>query len=214
MPPATSASRHACPTDLDCKHAAGLPAAGYAPQPDINYLAKDYASFRQLILDRLALIMPDWQETHVPDIGIMLVELLAYAGDLSQLLPGRGRDRSLSRHRPPAHLRAPPRAAGRLCDARRLQRARLGHDCDQYRNDDARPGERLFHARRSRALRTARVLQPDDLANAPPGSYEIFEPLVVDASQPIALGGAQRNLFLHLGRLRVLLAARARPARR
>ena len=25
--------------------------------------------------------MPDWRERHVPDIGIMLVELLAYVGD-------------------------------------------------------------------------------------------------------------------------------------
>ncbi len=25
--------------------------------------------------------MPDWRERHVPDVGIMLVELLAYAGD-------------------------------------------------------------------------------------------------------------------------------------
>ena len=52
-----------------------------ATKPEINYLAKDYASFRQLILDRLALNMPRWQETHVPDLGIALVELLAYVGD-------------------------------------------------------------------------------------------------------------------------------------
>ena len=51
------------------------------PRPAINYLAKDYASFRQLMLDRLALIMPDWRERHVPDLGITLVELLAYVGD-------------------------------------------------------------------------------------------------------------------------------------
>ncbi len=50
-------------------------------EPDVNYLARDYASFRQLILDRLALVMPDWRERHVPDLGIALVELLAYAGD-------------------------------------------------------------------------------------------------------------------------------------
>ena len=25
--------------------------------------------------------MPDWQERHVPDIGVALVELLAYVGD-------------------------------------------------------------------------------------------------------------------------------------
>jgi hypothetical protein len=52
-----------------------------SPAPEINYLAKDYASFRQLFLDRLALDMPAWQERHVPDIGIALVETLAYTAD-------------------------------------------------------------------------------------------------------------------------------------
>jgi len=69
-----------CPSDLDClAESACLPAP--LPQPDINYLAKDYASFRQIILDRLSLIMPDWRERHVPDIGIALVEVLAYSAD-------------------------------------------------------------------------------------------------------------------------------------
>lgn len=49
--------------------------------PNINYLARDFESLRQVILDRLALIMPDWQERHVPDLGMTLVELLAYVGD-------------------------------------------------------------------------------------------------------------------------------------
>jgi hypothetical protein len=69
-----------CPSDLDCLvENACLPAP--LPQIDINYLAKDYASFRQIILDRISLIMPDWRERHVPDIGIALVEVLAYAAD-------------------------------------------------------------------------------------------------------------------------------------
>ncbi|MDE2095139.1 MAG: putative baseplate assembly protein, partial [Burkholderiales bacterium] len=69
-----------CGSDLDCKPDCGCePPAAEAPQ--INYLAKDYASFRQLILDRLALLMPGWTERHVPDLGITLVELLAYTGD-------------------------------------------------------------------------------------------------------------------------------------
>ncbi len=51
------------------------------PAPEINYLAKDYASFRQLFLDRIALDLPAWQERHVPDIGIALVETLAYTAD-------------------------------------------------------------------------------------------------------------------------------------
>lgn len=69
-----------CPSDLDCKPQQVCPPL-QLEEPQINYLAKDYASFRQLILDRLALIMPDWRERHVPDLGITLVELLAYLGD-------------------------------------------------------------------------------------------------------------------------------------
>ena len=69
-----------CPSDLDCKSPPACPLP-QRTQPDINYLAKDYQSFRQLILDRLALTMPDWGETHAPDLGVALVELLAYVGD-------------------------------------------------------------------------------------------------------------------------------------
>jgi hypothetical protein len=69
-----------CPSDFDCKTEQPCPPET-GSEPEINYLAKDYGSFRQLILDRLALLMPDWRERHVPDIGITLVELLAYVGD-------------------------------------------------------------------------------------------------------------------------------------
>lgn len=69
-----------CPSDLDCRQEVVCPST-QREAPEINYLAKDYASFRQLILDRLALVLPDWKERHVPDLGITLVELLAYAGD-------------------------------------------------------------------------------------------------------------------------------------
>lgn len=70
----------ACPTDLDCKVERECPEE-VTPAPEIDYLAKDYASFRRLILDRLAVVMPEWTERHVPDLGITLVELLAYVGD-------------------------------------------------------------------------------------------------------------------------------------
>ena len=49
--------------------------------PAYDYLAKDYASFRKLMFDRLAQTMPDWRERHVPDIGVALVEVLAYRAD-------------------------------------------------------------------------------------------------------------------------------------
>ena len=69
-----------CPTGLDCAATQACPPPVLA-EPDLSYLAKDYASFRQLLLDRLALIMPAWTETHEPDIGIAIVELLSWVGD-------------------------------------------------------------------------------------------------------------------------------------
>jgi len=69
-----------CPSDLDCAQNKSC-APVSPPEPEIDYLSKDYASFRQLILDRLSLIVPGWQERHVPDLGLTLVEVLAYVGD-------------------------------------------------------------------------------------------------------------------------------------
>ncbi len=70
----------ACPSDFDCQQPRVCPPASRTPV-DISYLAKDYASFRQLMLDRMATIMPQWQESSPADLGIVLVELLAYLGD-------------------------------------------------------------------------------------------------------------------------------------
>ncbi|HEY9697917.1 MAG TPA: putative baseplate assembly protein [Trichocoleus sp.] len=52
-----------------------------SPDLEIDYLARDYGSFRQLMLDRLSVLMPQWKERHPADLGIALVEVLAYAGD-------------------------------------------------------------------------------------------------------------------------------------
>ncbi len=69
-----------CPSDFDCAPVRECPPEK-KEEPEINYLAKDYASFRRLMLDRLSVIAPDWQERNPADVGVMLVELLAYAGD-------------------------------------------------------------------------------------------------------------------------------------
>jgi len=66
---------------LDCATERSAPTAPPGPEPELNYLVKDFDSFLTLILDRFALNVPSWTETHVPDIGITLAELLAYAGD-------------------------------------------------------------------------------------------------------------------------------------
>ncbi|MGP1667331.1 MAG: putative baseplate assembly protein, partial [Rhodanobacter sp.] len=72
--------RRGCAQTLDCAPSSACVQAPI-PAPEINYLVRDYASFRQLFLDRMALTMPGWQERHVPDIGIALVEALAYTAD-------------------------------------------------------------------------------------------------------------------------------------
>jgi hypothetical protein len=70
----------ACPNEFDCK-ADEILALEKFIEPKIDYLAKDYASFRRIILDRLSLILPEWKERNPADQQIMLVELLAYLGD-------------------------------------------------------------------------------------------------------------------------------------
>ena len=69
-----------CPSDFDCAPETICPPEPL-PEPEINYLAKDYASFRRLLLDRMSVIMPSWPERNPADVEVALVELLAYVGD-------------------------------------------------------------------------------------------------------------------------------------
>jgi hypothetical protein len=69
-----------CASDFDCAVTAHCPPAIVAPPP-INYLAKDYPGFVQVMLDRLALLAPRWQERNPADLGIAVVEMLAYVAD-------------------------------------------------------------------------------------------------------------------------------------
>lgn len=69
-----------CPTPYDCAAATSCPPAAEAA-PDIDYLARDYEGLRRLMLDRLALKVPGWTERSAADLGVTLVELLAYAVD-------------------------------------------------------------------------------------------------------------------------------------
>ena len=49
--------------------------------PEINYLARDYASFRKLMFDRLALLMPQWHEPNPADWTVTVVEAVANMAD-------------------------------------------------------------------------------------------------------------------------------------
>jgi baseplate J-like protein len=69
-----------CGPDFDCIPTTVCPVPPPAPPP-INYLAKDYGSFRQVMLDRLNQLLPAWNASSEADIGVMLAELVSYAGD-------------------------------------------------------------------------------------------------------------------------------------
>jgi hypothetical protein len=69
-----------CPSEFDCRQDIECQPENFE-EPQINYLARDYSSFRRLMLDRLSVIMPDWKEKNPADMMVVLVELLSYKAD-------------------------------------------------------------------------------------------------------------------------------------
>ncbi len=101
-----------CPTEFDCVDDRTCP-PDVLEEPAIDYLARDYASFRQLMLDRLSMLAPDWRERSPADVGVAIVELLAYRADhLSYQLDAIGMESTL----PAARRRSSVRRHARLVD--------------------------------------------------------------------------------------------------
>ena len=179
-----------CPSELDC---APAPEGVARPQsePDLDYLAKDYPSFRQLLLDRFALHLPAWQERHVPDLGITLVELLAYAAD------------SLSYYQDAVATEAYLNTARQRISVRRHLRLidyKLGEGCNarvwmevQVDTDAVLDGGDLTFAT-GKPLLGPPVSRMDDLLGAGDGVYEYFEPV---QRGPVALHQAHNRIALH-----------------
>jgi len=69
-----------CASDFDCA-SQEQPPHEPLPSPRIDYLAKDFAGFRRVMLDRIATLAPEWKDRHVADSGVALVELTAYVAD-------------------------------------------------------------------------------------------------------------------------------------
>lgn len=72
-----------CPDPFDCRNACAC-ATEAERTPEIDYLARDFAGFRRLALDRMALLLPEWgeaQRRHPADLGVALAELFAWVGD-------------------------------------------------------------------------------------------------------------------------------------
>ncbi|HTU76784.1 MAG TPA: putative baseplate assembly protein [Trebonia sp.] len=173
------------PTGDDCSDGDCCTAAPAArrPGPVIDYTARDYDSLLRMLLDRMSLTIPDWAERHAPDLGITLVELLAYTADqLSYQQDAVGTEAYLTTARRRVsvrrHVRLIDYAMHDGCNARALVAIEVSRDVRLP------PGGYRFAAVDVGSLppRERPVLGPvisdEQLRALPPGTtHEVFEPL-------------------------------------
>lgn len=104
-----------CPAEYDCRPADRCTGPEPEPAPEIDYLTRDYAGFRRLMLDRLAALAPDLRERNPADLAVALVEVLAYVADQqSYRLDAVGMEATLAT----ARRRVSARRHARLVDHR------------------------------------------------------------------------------------------------
>ena len=183
-----------CPRDLDCKNEAGCAPAPESA-PDLNYLVKDYATFRQLILDRLSLIMPDWHERHAPDVGITLVELLAYVADhLSYYQDAVATEAYLDTARQRIsvrrHVRLVDYAMHEGLNARAWVSVSVSMDAPAIDPAD------LYFITGFADIKAyaGRLVDPVDLHGVPASRYEVFEPVRAAQAAPLQWRAAHNEI--------------------
>jgi hypothetical protein len=174
----------ACPSEFDCRTVSTC-ATEPPPSPRIDYLARDYHSFRRVLLDRLRLLMPHWTETSGADFPIAVAELLAYVGD------------QLSYAQDAAATEAYPGTALHRISVRRharLRDYRMHEGCNArvWVQMDVEPGGAAdgallavgtrFFAGANDQLGRARAGEFDDLDPERSAVFESMEPLVVRAA--------------------------------
>lgn len=185
-----------CPRELDCRPAGSCPPP-LLTEPAANYLAKDYASFRQLLFDRLALTLPDWQERHVPDVGVTLVELLAYVGDyLSYEQDAIGTEAYLGTARRRISVRRHARLVDYFLHEGCNARAWI---CLETSLDTKLPvpGTAFASGLGQGTGAAASALLAEELERRPAGSYEIYEPMVNSGTTEIALWESHNKIAFH-----------------
>jgi hypothetical protein len=178
-----------CPSPFDCAdgetHAAPPP-----DEPDLDYLSRDFASFRRLMVDRLALLAPADPEatnTDPAELRTTLVEVLAYAADqaayfqdavATEAYLGTARTRpSVRRH---ARLLDYPMHEG--CNARAYVQLRLAEGTGPISGAALRPGATLLTRVPDRAATVPLTALTDALTYGP----QAFEVLAGPATFAIA----------------------------
>ena len=72
--------KQGCPSDLDCTQEPDCPVQTPIDFP-VDYLARDFTSFRNALLDFASQRYPEWQPRLEADGGVMLLEIMAALGD-------------------------------------------------------------------------------------------------------------------------------------
>ena len=78
-----------CPSDFDCVTPACACPPDDVPVPPIDYLSRDFLSFRQALLAFSSLRYPNWVERSEADFGVMMAEILSAVGDEFSYLQDR-----------------------------------------------------------------------------------------------------------------------------
>ncbi len=186
-----------CPQDLDCATPCVCEPIDLI-EPEINYLAKDYGSFRQLILDRLAVLIPDWAERHVPDLGIALVELQAYVGDyLSYYQDAVATEAYLETARQRISVRRHVRLVDYVlhegCNSRAWISVEVQSNMPALDSTDI-----AFITGLNNALPSGQaVLNWNDLRQVPGQSYEVFEPLPSHPSRQLSFCSSRSEILFY-----------------
>ncbi|MET7515277.1 putative baseplate assembly protein [Streptomyces sp. NPDC005480] len=188
-----------CPTPFDCK-GEGEEVPDFPAAPVVDYTARDYDTIRKLLLDRLALTTPDWVERNPADLGVTLVELLAYTGDQisyqqDAVATEAYLDTARRRVSVRRHVRLIDYALHDGCTARAYVTVRTAGDTTFA------PGTFRFASVDVRTLdphdrpEPGTVIDENDLGDLDErGSVEVFEPVV--AADPLELKAAHNTIRL------------------
>lgn len=183
-----------CPSDLDCLASPPCPEPPRR-EPDVDYLAKDFGSFGRLLTDRLSLLTPSWKERHAPDVGVTLVELLAYAGDdLSYAQDAVATEAYLGTARRRVSVRRHARLVDYVlhegCNARAWLAVKAAADAPLDLAD-------VLFVTRVEELAKAPVLTEVELDRVASERYEAFEPFVPGPAGSLALAMAHNEISIY-----------------
>jgi hypothetical protein len=181
-----------CSSPFDCQDGDSFPVQP-EDQPPLDYLARDFASFRRLMFDRMTLIAPADTSRDPAALRTALVETLAYAGDrlayfqdavATEAYLGTARTRPSVRR----HARLLDYAMHEGCNARAFVQLTLGEGTE-VAGTSLRAGARFL----TRLPSGPPALAPDEVAEALSQGPAVFEALAA----PDTFAAANNAIAFH-----------------